>query len=141
LKQLNLFKIYFKERGVRYLLAGFINTLFGYFLGVFLYTQMIEHINILIISSLSNLIAITFAFVMYKIFVFRTKGNWLGEYLKCYIVYGGSAIFSIFLIWFLVEMLNINIWLAQLLTIFITVVSSYFGHKSFTFKVKDEKNN
>lgn len=97
---------------------------------------MIDYVNIFFISVLSNLIAITFSFLVYKAFVFRTQGNWLKEYLKCFIVYGGSALFGIFMIWLLVDGFSINIWVAQFLTIAITVAGSYFGHRNFTFKVR-----
>jgi len=120
---------------IKYLFAGFVNTLFGYFLGVFLYIHMVNYVNIIFISALSNIIAITFSFFVYKSYVFRTQGNWLKEYLKCFIVYGGSALFGIFMIWVLVDRLSINIWVAQFLTIAITVAGSYFGHRRFTFKV------
>ena len=40
--------------------------------------------------SLANLIAITVAFLGYKWFVFRTRGNYLVEWIRCFGVYGSS---------------------------------------------------
>jgi len=45
-----------------------------------------------------------------------------------------TAIISIFLIWFFVDVVGWNIWISQGLTIGITVLISYFGHKKFTFR-------
>jgi putative flippase GtrA len=41
---------------------------------------------------LSTPLNITVAYFGYKIFVFRTKGNYLGEWLKCFAVYGTGMI-------------------------------------------------
>ena len=64
---------------VRYLIAGGFNTVFGYGLfAVFnwLFSRRIPY-SYLLASLLSNLIAITVAFLAYKWFVFRTRGNYL----------------------------------------------------------------
>jgi putative flippase GtrA len=37
-------------------------------------------------------LAISEAYLTYKFFVFRTKGNYLGEWLKCFAVYGTGMI-------------------------------------------------
>ena len=70
-------------RVIRYLLAGGWNTVFG----VGLYTAVYElwgtSGNYLFWAVLVNILAITNAFLCYKFFVFRTKGNFLREYLKC----------------------------------------------------------
>ena len=43
-------------------------------------------------SVLSTPINITVAYFGYKLFVFRTKGNYLREWLKCFAVYGVGMI-------------------------------------------------
>lgn len=118
----------------RYLLAGAWNTAFGYGLGVGFYLLLSEHLHTAIIALLVNVVAITMSFVSYKIFVFKTLGNWVIEYLRAWVVYGNIAVLSIGLLWIFVDIMQINIWLAQALTIMSTVVISYFGHKKFTFK-------
>jgi putative flippase GtrA len=69
----------------------------------------------------------------YKFFVFKTKGKWLAEYLKCYLVYGMAAVLSLFLVWGLVDGLDIPFWLAQGLVMILSVAFSYFGHSRFSF--------
>lgn len=83
---------------------------------------------------IANVLAISMSFLTYKLFVFRTHGNWLREYLRCYVAYGGMSIVSIALFTALVDGLRQSVWLAQALTILITVGVSYFAHKTFTFK-------
>jgi putative flippase GtrA len=119
----------------RYLLAGAWNTVFGYGVGVGLYTFFSPRLNTVLIAILANLIAISMSFMTYKLFVFRTRGNWMREYLRSYVAYGGTAILGIFLFWFLIDILSASIWLTQLLLIILTATISYFTQKYFTFKV------
>lgn len=121
---------------LRYLIVGGVNTIFGYLVGVYTYKYCIDLFNIWIVGLLSNVLAITFSFLMYKCFVFKTKGRWLSEYLKAYLVYGLMAGVGIVMLWFYVGVLNVSIYLAQALVILTTVVLSYIGHARFTFNRK-----
>jgi putative flippase GtrA len=123
-----------KSDKVRYLIAGAWNTFFGYSLGVILFLLLTDFVHTAIIALICNLIAMAMSFVVYKIFVFKTSGNWIREYIKAFIVYGNAAVISIFLIWLFVDIIGWNIWTSQALTIVITVLISYIGHKQFTFK-------
>lgn len=120
-------------RELRYLIVGGMNTLFGYSLGVGLYLALSPILHILIIGVIGNVIGITFSFITYKGLVFQTRGDWLMEYLKSYLVYGGSAALGIPVLWLLVDGLAIPIWLAQALAMSITIMVSYIGHDRFTF--------
>jgi putative flippase GtrA len=125
------------ERKVRYLLAGGWNTVFGYSTGVALYYAFSNYLHVIVIATLANIIAITMSFSTYKLFVFQTHGNWLHEYFRSYLVYGGMALVGIGLLWIMVDGLNIPFWLAQGLVILSTVVISYIGHSRFTFRNKE----
>jgi putative flippase GtrA len=122
------------SRKLRYLIAGGWNTVFGYFAGVALYYRLHEYLHLVVIAVLGNVIAITMSFLTYKLFVFRTKGHWLAEYLRAYIVYGGSAVVGVGMLWALVDGLAVPFWLAQGMVILITVLVSYLGHARFTFR-------
>jgi putative flippase GtrA len=119
---------------IRYLIAGAWNTIFGYFTGLGIYYSVGDHLHVLVVALMANVLAITMAFLTYKIFVFRTKGNWLVEYFRAYVVYGTTAVVGIGLLWFLVDGVGLQFWLAQGLAILITVVVSYIGHSRFTFR-------
>lgn len=128
------------RREARYLLIGVINTVFGYLISLAFYYSLNKKINLVLILICTNIVTITFSFLSYKIYVFRTKGNWIKEYLRCYLVYGVTAILSSVFIWALVEKLNIRYWIAQGLSIVIIIITSYILHKNYTFKAKDEEN-
>ena len=124
----------FNNHKFRYFIAGGVNTMFGYSVGLLFYTLFIDRFHIIAIGIIANIISITFAFITYKVFVFRTKGEWFHEYIKCYLVYGGTAIASIFLIWFLVNFLGVEFWIAQTIITAGIIIISFLAHRSFTFK-------
>ncbi len=76
------------------------------------------------------------SFLTYKFFVFKSEGNWLKEYLKCFSVYSFIIMINLLLIWALVDYFRIAFWIAQIIVGFITTIFSYFGHLLFTFNKK-----
>ena len=124
----------FDSRQVRYLLVGGMNAIVGYGLGVGLYLLLSPEFHILLIGLVGNVLAISFSFTTQKLLVFRTKGRWLSEYLRSYLVYGGMGLIGTFLLWALVDGIHLPIWIAQGVAIGLTVVLSYLGHARFTFR-------
>ena len=120
----------------RYLLVGIFNTVFGYALSLLVYHFLQNDLSIVVIGIMINVISITVAFLGYKLFVFKTAGNWLNEYLRCYVTYGLSAVLGISLIWLFVEQWAWVFWFSQGLIIALTTVISYFMHRHFTFRLK-----
>lgn len=123
-----------RSEKLRYLLVGGWNTFFGYLTGVGIFLKLGQHLHIVLIAIIVNVISITMSFVTYKILVFKTRGQWLSEYLKCYLVYGVNALLGIFSLWLFVDQFAVNIWIAQAAIIPLTVIFSYFLHARFTFK-------
>ncbi len=123
------------ETKIRYLFAGAWNTFFGYIVGLALYYGFEGSIHVVTVGVMANILAITMAFLTYKLFVFRTKGDWLGEYFRTYLVYGATGIMSIGFLSLFVDGLELPFWLGQGIAIVLTVVASYIFHARFTFKV------
>lgn len=121
------------DEKTRYLIAGIWNSVFGYGIGLMIYESFYLRFHIVIISVIANILAITVAFLTYKLFVFKTKGNWLVEYLKCYLVYGGSAAVGALLIWLFVDFFKWPFWISQAIVMGIAIASSYFLHRIYTF--------
>ena len=121
---------------VRYVLAGVCNTAVGYclFAGLNYLLQGTFHYSYLAASILANILAITFAYLNYKFIVFRTRGNYLREYLRFYVVYGFSIGLSLVLMPIFVEELGMNTYVAGAAILPICVIASFFGHKSFSFR-------
>lgn len=128
---------------VRYVLVGGFNTLFGY--GVFaLLTWLFRGLgrfSYMYAAVLTNVVAITVAFLGYKWFVFRTKGNYLAEWIRCFGVYGGNALLGLAALPILTELLRHHLarpetapYLGAALLTVLGVAVSFVGHKKITFR-------
>ena len=150
-------------RFVRYLLVGIWNTCFGWAVFVFFHHLLNDHFThaYVLVQELAlviaNICSITNAYIGYKWVVFKTKGNYLREYLRFYVVYGVAALVNLALlpivtavlnrtlgghVYYLLTVLGKRLVLSSdttpdcavaLLTAF-TVLASFFGHKHFSFK-------
>lgn len=118
----------------RYLLVGGWNTLFGMGVYALLYRCFGQQIHYLVLLLPANILAITNAYLGYKFIVFRTSGNMVREYLRCYMVYGGMLILSVGLLFGFVEYLKVNPVYANVMCVLLTMVVSYFSHKHFSFR-------
>ncbi len=137
------FKKFFRGKQseiIRYLGVGGWNTLFGMGAYATIYKLWGTLENYLWVSVVTNILAITNAYLCYKFIVFRTRGNYLREYLKCYAVYGVCALLGMFLLFILVSWLGLNPVLGNIATTALTVVFSYIGHKYFSFRRGKESN-
>ena len=126
-------------------MVGGFNTAFGYglfallnwsFTGLGSYSYMYA-------AVLSNLIAITVAFLGYKWFVFRTRGNYLIEWIRCLGVYGSSMLISLAGLAVLVPVLRRGLhrpelasYIAAAIMMVVTVILSFLGHKNISFREK-----
>jgi len=127
----------------RYLLVGLWNTLFGY--GTFaLLTALLTPIvpySYIWASLLSSLLNITVAYLGYKWFVFKTKGNYLREWLRCVAVYGSGILLTLMALPVLVFVIRRNThfvsqapYIAGAILTVVVVVYSFIGHKKFSFR-------
>lgn len=129
----------------RYLLVGGFNTVFGYSLFAFLNWSFMGMgpYSYMYAAVLANLIAITVAFLGYKWFVFRTRGNYLVEYLRCFGVYGTSMLIGLAGLPILVPILRRHLYnpeqasyIAAAIMTVITVLFSFLGHRNVSFRQK-----
>src|SRR5664280_2425738 len=135
-----------RQMGI-YLLVGAFNTVFGYSLFAVLNfcLQGIGSYNYMLASLLSNLIAITVAFLGYKWFVFRTRGNYLKEWIRCVGVYSTGMLLTLAGLPVLVPLLRRVLvqrpqaapYVAAAIMAVITIIASFFGHKHISFAVKN----
>lgn len=119
---------------IRYLLVGSWNTLFGMGSYALLYRWLGGRVHYLVLLVPANILAITNAYLGYKFIVFRTSGNMVREYLRCYVVYGGMMLLSAGLLFVFVEFLKLNPVYANAVCVLAATVVSYFSHKHFSFR-------
>jgi len=133
---------------IRFLMVGVSNTLFSlglYSACVILFGHLFPHRGKPLIADIASItskpIAITVAFLCYKHFVFRTHGNYLKEWLRCFAVYGISTPAELIIlpvatgIFLHVALLHAYApFLAGVVNSVVIATYSYFAHKKFSFK-------
>jgi len=127
----------------RYLLVGVWNTLFGYSTFAALTALLKPYVpqSYMLAAVLSSMLNITVAFLGYKWFVFRTKGNYLREWSRCVAVYGSSTILGVGALPIMVWTIRLTSTLDRqapylagaLLTAF-GAIYNFLGHKRFSFR-------
>jgi putative flippase GtrA len=125
---------------ILYLLVGGWNTVFGYGAFALLYYFLSGFIHATIILTLCYILSITNAYIGYKIFVFKTKGNVLREYFRFYVVYGGAFLINLILLPVFMSYLILSAYVSQAMITMMTIVGSYILHKKFTFRKKNKNN-
>lgn len=131
----------------RYLAVGACNTIFGY--GCFaLFTLLLTPVlsyGYVAASILANLFGITFAFLGYKWFVFKTKGNYLKEWIRCLGVYAGGMILSAAALPFVVGVIRRQPghdrsapYIAGAIVLVFSIVFSFFGHRHISFADRNQ---
>jgi putative flippase GtrA len=126
----------------RYTLVGVWNTAFGYavYAGLTaMFTPRVAH-GYLVAAIVGGLIAITVAFLGYKWFVFKTKGNYLREWLRCLVVYGSASLIGIVLLPAFVfafrRFAGLDAsapYVAGAAVTGLNVIASFLGHRNFSF--------
>ena len=127
---------------LRYLAVGLCNTLVGY--GCFaLFTMALTPLvayGYVLASLLANLVSITFAFLGYKRFVFKTEGNYWKEWSRCVAVYSVSMVLSAGALPFVVALvrhqgasIRNSPYVAGAIVLVFSIIFSFFGHRRISF--------
>lgn len=124
-----------KAQSIRYIITGIWNTVFGILVYALLIKLLGEN-HYILLAVVSNIISITNAYICYKLFVFKTKGNILKEYLKCYVVYGLSMLLGLLLLYVFVDIAGINPVMANIISVLLLTIVSFIGHRYYSFKNK-----
>ncbi len=133
---------------IRFLLVGGFNTAFSIALAYvlirpveFFFPKLPRAADTTIATYVALPLGVTVAFLGYKWFVFRTKGNYFKEWLKVAAVYSVSLPFPVIVIPIATSLflyLKFNPHLASLLAVVANsgaiACYSYFAHKKFSFK-------
>jgi putative flippase GtrA len=132
----------------RFLVVGVWNTIFGYSSYAVLTAVLTPHIPhaYILAGMLSTLLSITMAFFNYKIFIFKTKGNYLREWARCLLVYSGGIVVGtvllpviVFLIRHLTHADKSAPYISGALLMGVNIIMSFVGHKKFSFGVQAEE--
>jgi putative flippase GtrA len=134
-------------QSVRFVVVGGLNTVFGVIdsfvlLKVLLWLRPDEPKTMgTVAMAASSVINIAFSFLTYKWLVFRTKRNYLKEYLRSLTIYLPSLALNTLLVAPLAAALkrwtgreHTSVYAAMGIILTATIVFSFFGHKRVTFR-------
>jgi putative flippase GtrA len=119
---------------MRFLLVGGWNTLFSYGTLWILDALLHARLHYTLILILNWVIGVTHNLFTFKLLVFRTKGSWLKEYLRSFVVYAGSLVLNLAIVAVIIEVWHPRLVIAQLPAIAVVTIVSYVGHKYFTYR-------
>ena len=119
---------------VRFLLAGVLNTLVGLAtFPIFYFTLSGYALHYLVVLCISQAVCIPFAFATNKFLVFRTKGNYVREFIKFLTFHLSYFAANLVALPLMVNLFAMNPVIAQSLFAIMVIVSSYFWHSRITF--------
>lgn len=119
---------------IRFLAVGSFNTLIGYLtfsILQFRFGQSIGYIGSLIIS---HLFVSILAFYLYRKLVFKVQGRLFLDFIRFQGVYSISLILNIVILPMFVQVVGINPYFGQALSICVVTILSFIGHKLFSFR-------
>ena len=130
-----------RNQRVAFLMVGAINTVVGFAIFV-MCSETVGHFvdhrfgrvaGSLVTLGISHVLAVVFAFVMHRTFVFRVRGHVLRDLVRFESVYLTALGINAVALPSLVE-LGLPRILAQAIIIASTTLLSYFGHRHFSFR-------
>lgn len=120
---------------IRFLIVG------GFNAGV---SYLIYSALCIILGESAYQIALAFAwaissvvsFTTQKFLVFKGSGNWMKEYIKCCTTWVFSYLINAGLLEFIVKIMHLNVFVAQIIATLAAAVFTYILFKKFAFRVK-----
>lgn len=118
---------------IRFLFVGGFNFACSYV--IFVLTTFILGAELYqVCNALAWVISSAISFTTQRFLVFRTKGNWIKQYLKCCTTWVIGYLINAFLLELFVKLLNWNIYLSQIIAVGLTSIVTYILFKYFAFK-------
>lgn len=84
--------------------------------------------------ALAWAISSVISYTTQKFLVFEGKGNWFKEYIKCCTTWFFSYLINAGLLEFIVKILHLNVFIAQIIATLTAAVFTYIFFKKFAFK-------
>ena len=124
-----------QRKEFRFLIVGGINTVVGYgTYALFLYLG----VDYLIAFTIATIVGVINSYLWNRFFTFRSNSKALGEIAKFSLVYFISFCAGLLFLKVIVGWSGMDQYLAGILNIIMTTIISWFGHKNFSFKTKEE---
>ena len=123
-----------RDARLRFFVIGGWNTAFGYACYVALYALAGRRIDYLVIGVLAHVVAMLNAFTLHRVFVFRSRGPLLADFVRFNLSQVLVFAFGLAGLWCLVSLMRIEPVVAQALVTLAAVALSFLMHRHFTFR-------
>jgi putative flippase GtrA len=137
---------------LRYLVVGVVNTAIGYAMFLVMLVTVgrwaggftnspvpllaaVGHKGYLVAQWAAWACTVPVSTMTFKYLVFHSKGHWLRQVGKAYLVYLPAQGVSMLILWLTVQIIHLSPAIGQLVAVAFATVVSYLGHKYFTFRV------
>lgn len=122
------------KQGIRYLLVGIWNTIFGYGLFAALELTAGHVVPYMAILVIAQAVSTFVAYVLYRYLVFLVRGRFWLDLMRFSLVYVAAFAANLVLLPVMVSGLGWNVLVSQALIVGGTVVASFFAHRNFSFR-------
>lgn len=126
-----------KDYRVAFLIVGTANTVIGFlWFALFDFTvgRWIGAYGYFVTLGCAHVMSVLCAFVLYRRFVFRVRGQVWRDLARFETVYLVALGVNAVLLAVLVSFVHMQPLLAQALIVFVTTLISFFGHRNFSFR-------
>ncbi|WP_428066772.1 GtrA family protein [Candidatus Proelusimicrobium volucris] len=130
----NIARLWFSlPRPIRFIATGGYNTAASYVIfAVILFLLGKERYQAALF--ISYILSSFNSYLAQKFLVFRTKGGYVKEYLKAMSVWLCGYLINALLLYLLTERLSVNIYFAQLISLALVTIMTYFLFKHYSFR-------
>lgn len=122
----------FKEhQAAKFIFVGFLNTVVGYVaFAFFIYIEL----RYALALFLATIIGVLHSYCWNKYFTFVSKQRSFKEFVRFVSVYVCIYFLNLVVLWLFIDKLLMNPLIAQAIALFFVTITSFVGHKFWSFK-------
>lgn len=120
------------RQSIKFLVVGMLNTIVGY--GTFFIFYQVGGVHYPFALFISHVIGVTHSFLWNSKWTFSSGKVTLIVVVKFCIIYIVTFLINLALLSFLVESIDLEVMYAQMISLIITTLISFLGHKYWSFK-------
>ena len=121
------------SQGLRFIVIGAFNTVFGYAVFATLFLIAGRRVNYLLILVAAHFLSVANAFLWHRRVTFRSSSHWPAEFVRFNVSYLGTLAFGLVALRILVGGLGYDPLIAGAFVTVSTVLVSYVLHRRFSF--------
>lgn len=122
----------------RFIIAGIVNNIIGYFIGIILYKFLNKYINSLFIAQINGIISLFITYYVHNKIAYTETIFSLKIFLKSMILYVIIIIYSSYLFSILIDSYNLNIFIVQFVVLLTSSCFTYYFLNRFIYGKKND---